>query len=505
MRGTSSSLLLVLVLAACGRASEDVDVKMVGVGYDPDEIGPVPTPYGGLLEYDWLDFAGGGLSLGFSGLLSFDPISDESGFYPPYALIYGFGYIFDVRLDGAVGVGTIQPPPAAEDACYTSWEATGPIGSFTTTDAGTQIGFTAVDGSEFRIDRVPTDYPPDPQDMFIYYSAIETWRPMPGTHFVPGPNDDPRSMTSVVYRPANFPFGQEVAMSFPGGVALEHAPVGSLPLPSSAVGDPVLRMPFRTEGLRLAWEGRRYAEDGALAAESGPQSTCVKFYWPDSRVPAGAADCVDTPEYSTTAGQIYTGPWDTEDGKVTFEWTVPEAPASGDPDTVTLSVRLLGPVDREDNEYLQSYMVNTEDPAAPWMGREALACEEGTWVFDPTYVDTDWLESGGSVADGPLIPSLQGDPLHTLAEVTCRLQDDGSFDLTNAMLENAMDLGERYGAEGAVFYFTRTSALEANVPDVKDAYDNRRPISPVLVNARTIEIGRFWFGEPAGTESGEEE
>ncbi len=134
-----------------------------------------------------------------------------------------------------------------------------------------------------------------------------------------------------------------------------------------------------------------------------------------------------------------------------------------------------------------------------------MACEEGEWVFDPDYVNPDWLDAGNSVSDGPLVPALQGDPMHALSEVTCRLADDGEFELTLDMLARARDLGDRYGAEGAVFFFTRTSALEADVPDVKDAYDNRRPISPVLVNARTIEIGRFWFGEPAGDESGEEE
>jgi len=148
-----------------------------------------------------------------------------------------------------------------------------------------QIAFTAADGSGFRVDRVPTDYPPDPQDMFIYYSALETWKSTPGTHLVPGADEDAGSMTSEVIRPVNFPFATEVALSFPGGIAQEHAPVGSLPLPSTAVGNPVVRLPNRIDGLRLSWNGPRYDGDGVVISEDGPQATCLKYFWPRARSP----------------------------------------------------------------------------------------------------------------------------------------------------------------------------------------------------------------------------
>ena len=94
--------------------------------------------------------------------------------------------------------------------------------------------------------------------------------------------------------------------------------------------------------------------------------------------------------------------------------------------------------------------------------------------------------------------------MHTMAEVTCRLADDGEFELTDDLMAKAYEYAQQYGAEGAVFLFGRTNAVEAEVPDVKNAYDHRRVITPVLVNARTIEMGRFWFGDFAGTTENEE-
>ena len=52
---------LYLLLAGCGRDLTPSDIKTVGVGLTPDEIGPEAEPYGGLVELDWVDFAGGQL------------------------------------------------------------------------------------------------------------------------------------------------------------------------------------------------------------------------------------------------------------------------------------------------------------------------------------------------------------------------------------------------------------------------------------------------------------
>jgi len=511
MRITTTSLLLTLVLVGCGRATVPSDVKMVGVGNNPDEIGPPPIPYGGVVEYNWFDFEGGGLSLGFAGLLSFDEVNGDMGFTPPYSLVYGFSYMFDAKLEGAVSAGTIQPLPTNEDTCYTSFEATGPIGSFTTTDVGTSITFASTESdAAFSIGRVPADYPPETRDMFVYYSEISGWRPYAATGLVPGETNSTLEMDEQILRPANFPFGETVAMSFPGGFALERAPVGSLPLPSSYVGDQEFVVPHEQEGVRLSWSGPRYDLSGALIAE-GAQATCLDYFWPEgTAAPDDAEGCAEASfDYAGETGQIYTGPWGTEDGEVMFEWTVPETAIEGE--KVSLSIRLLGAVDREDFEYFGSYMVNYESDD-PRCGRAAMSCEEGEWAFDPALMSIDWVDpldarcGDGSypLDEAPLIPSLQGDPMHTMTEVTCLLADDGEFILSDDVMATAYDFAEQYGAQGAVFLFGRNNSIEAEVPDVKNAYDHRKVITPVLVNARTIEMGRFWFGDFSGTTESEE-
>ena len=209
MRTTTTTFFLALLLVGCGRDTVNSDVKMVGVGYNPDEIGPAPEAFGGIIEYNWFDFESGGLSLGFAGLLSFDEINGDMGFAPPYSLVYGFSYLFDNKLTGAVSAGTVQPLPVKEDSCYTTFEATGPIGSFTTVDVGTSITFASTESdAEYSIGRVPADYPPETRDMFIYYSEIGGWRPEAATGLVPGDSNDPLDMTERVLRPANFPFGE---------------------------------------------------------------------------------------------------------------------------------------------------------------------------------------------------------------------------------------------------------------------------------------------------------
>ncbi len=297
-------------------------------------------------------------------------------------------------------------------------------------------------------------------------------------------------------------------------MAIERAPVGSLPLPSSYVGNATFVLPNEQKGVRLAWNGPRYALTGEELSD-GEQAACLDYWWPEgTAVPDTAAGCTDVGgSYEGEDGQVYTGPWDTDDGQVVFTWTVPETKDEGE--LLSLSIRLLGAVDRTDYEYMGSYMVNYGggDPAC---GRAAMSCEgedDGAeWVFNPSYIDLDWVDPlDGScddadhpLEDGPLVPALQGDPMHTMAEVTCLLADDGEFSLTDDIMAKAYDYAEQYGAEGAVFLFTRTNSVDAVVPDVKDTYDNRREISPVKVFARTVEMGRFWWNGLDDNTEGEE-
>ena len=105
-----------LVVAGCGRETTEVGHKLAGVGSDPTEVGPEPVNYGGLIAYDWVEFAGAGLPLGMLGLVAYDAVGPDFGtFEQPYALVTGTGFVFESDLPntdtlfGAFGVA-----PAAE-------------------------------------------------------------------------------------------------------------------------------------------------------------------------------------------------------------------------------------------------------------------------------------------------------------------------------------------------------------------------------------------------------
>ena len=474
------SSLVLLILAGCGRSTTESDVKLVGVGYSPDEIGPAPTAYGGTMEYNWLNFAGAGLNLGFAGLLSTEEVGGGSGFKPPYALVYSFGYIFDTKLTGVESISVVPAAPTALDSCYTSYEAQGPMGSFTTVDVGDSVEWVLPDAEESSrmvVDRTPADYPTNPQDLFVYYFGLESWRPEAVISRVPGASDDPLDMEDYILRSSNFPFTEEVEWRFPGALVPFEAPVGSIPLPSTAgpEGSPTISLPARSEGVMMSWTGPRYDYQGELVEgyETGEQKTCLEYTRPVDEAPAAVADCAEATTISsgdTLLGQIYTGPWDSDNGEVAFTWEVPEDASANE--QLSLTVRFLAEIDQEADSY-QVRMAHD---------RSALACEEGEWTFDPdlTYRDE-------------FVTQMRGDPQHTLVEVTCRVQDDGEFVLTTDQLADAMSIADAKNAQGSVFFFTRTSTSGAIVPDAKDSYDKRRAISPVLLSARTVEMGRFWY------------
>lgn len=491
-------------LASCSPDYDDVPVKLTGVGYDPDEIGPSPTPYGGVVEYDWISFAGGGLNLSMMGLSGFDEVTADLGFKPPYAAVFGFSYLFDHKMAAADSLGQVTSvPPEVEDSCYTSFEASGPIGSFKTVDVGSWMEFRTLDDDRtggMRFARYPDDYPANPQDAFVYYIGIDAWLPAAtyGLVSTEETGNNPGTLAQTVTRKANFPFGEQVEFRFPGGLQLQEVPVASLPRPSAAVGNTVMHLPNQPGAVMLEWEGPRYDRFGFQTGESGATKTCLSFVAPGTP-PEAAEDCAAVASMDANPqGQIYTGPWDTEDGKVVFRWAAPEGEAD---DYVSLSVRFLGPVDREDPTFKEEVVRVPPDETitSDWQrnnsispdveipdGRRApTACEEGEWVFDDAY----------TTATGDLAPGLRGDPMNNLAEVSCRLADDGEFELTAAQLEQAMLYAQRHGAEGAIFYFSRSTDAEAVVPAAKDQYNQKLEISPVKLTSRAIEIGRFWYGE----------
>lgn len=509
-------LPLLLPALSCAPAYDDIPVKLVGVGYDPDEIGPSPTPYGGVVEYSWVNFAGGGLSLALMGLGSFDEVGPQMvGYTPPYAAVYGFSYVFDTKLAAADTLGGVTSvPPEVDDSCYTTFDASGPIGSFKTVDVGSWMEFsTEDDEGGLRLDRLPGDYPPDPQDLFIYYSGIDYWAAEPIYGLVPDPESDrPGRMESVLLRKRNFPFGEEVSFAFPGALARQETPIGSLPRPSASVdgGNTRFELPNAPGGVQVSWSGPRYDGYGHTVAE-GEQSTCLSYAAPGA-APTVPADCAeaDSPSASGFTGQMYTGPWDTEEG-VTFRWESPAEPSAGE--YVSLAVRFLGPVDRDDPNYIERVILvePDRDATSAWneqvradaipedveipQGRRAPAVcgedrdgdgeDDGEWVFDDAY----------ETADGDLAPVLRGDPFNNVAELTCRLADDGEFTLTAAHVEEALTYARSRGAEGVVFYLARSTEVEATVPPAMDQYRQKLDISPIKVTSRAIDIGRFWLEE----------
>ena len=526
--------MTLLILLSCGRGVTETDVKMAGVGLDPDEIGPAPEYYGGLVELDYVNLAGGGLSLGALGLLSYDEVGPGfNGFAPPFVAIYGLSFIFDDIVPAPdAHHGSIGIPPDTMDSCWTTSEPFSYLLA-STAELGDEITVSNEAGDVvIPLGRVPELYPADPQDVFVYYSTVAAWVAEPMTHWTP---DGAGGMEQAVLRPKNWGFNEAVTLSFPGGLPPVEAPVSSIPMPSASVGDPEFVLPAPAENLWVSWDGPYYSNNPDYASDGGPHSTCVRYYAGGAYFTGqganqelnedfavldaedGSLDCSSWPDlpegdnFATSgqmAGQLYTGPWDTADG-VTFHW---EPGAVGD--EVVLNVRFLGPVDRTADTF-QVPRVGVDTPAEiqdewdklldrdtvtgdlPDGYRQALACDAESgevddprdleWIFDPSLED----------ADGEPIDSLRGDPTYNLVEVSCRLTDDGEFTLTNSHLANGLRYASDHGAEGALFYFSRSTETEATVPDVKDQAGFRRDINPIKIRANAVTVGRFWIDDVA--------
>jgi hypothetical protein len=498
-----SALIALGGLTACGLDATEADVKLAGVGLNPDEIGPKPTLAGGLVEYDWFNFAGGGLSLAALGFTSYDEVGPTiTTFAPPYAVVYGLAFLFDDLVPAPdVHHGAVAVPPAVEDTCWTNTEPFSYLMA-STAEAGDKFVFSDTTGStRFKLARNPEIYPPDPQDVFVYYISVESWHPAALSAPLPGGGER-------VLNPANFTHGATVDFSFAGGIPPVEAPVSSIPRPSASAPHEALTLPNRASALRMSWNGPLYGPNGATG-EEGPLTTCVQYHYTPLEQAAfealtaeeQAALCKTTAPLPETPaeliGQIYTGPWDTNDGSVTLHW---EPGAAGE--TVSFSVRFLGPLDRESEAFLRAQVPMEAPPGVqsdwdrlldrgdvegglPQGTRAPLPCDdpdEIQWVFDPSLVD----------ANGDTNVELQGDPSVNLAEVTCRLTDDGEFTLTQEHLAGALDYAARKGSEGALFYFSRSTGVDVNVPPVRDQAGRRVETSPVLVRSNSVEIGRFW-------------
>ncbi len=504
-----------LVLSGCGRDAEDVDVKLVGVGNNPDEIGPAPEDAGGLVEYDLIDFAGGGLSLGMLGFTITDPVGPDSlTMAPPYAAVYGLSFLFDDGVpDPLAHYGAFGSPPPVPDNCWTTFEPMAFI-SAGTVDVGYGMRIRSMESdAEYNMGRYPEIYPPDPRDVFPYYSGIESHVTNPIIGYAPAEgSDDPLAMTERTLRGPNYPHGEEVRVEFPGGIPPLEAPVSSIPQTSFAVGDvPTFRLPTAPTDLLVSWDGVAYDGQGVVLAESGEHQTCVQFLAND---PEGLVDCgqeqVPPDDAPSFDGQIYTGPWDTTDGKLTFRWTPGENPD----EQVILNVRFLEPLDPDAENFLVGKLpvplnsdiedeweyrrdtLETVSGDLPQGYRDPLACEEADGTSEVDYIfDPSMLES-----DGDPMLHLRGDPSSNLAEVSCLIADDGEFALTMDHLDAALGYVERNGgAGGAVFYFSRTTEMDLPLPAVKDREGNRRDVPAAQVQANSVKVGRLWLEDDSLT------
>jgi hypothetical protein len=510
-------LLLSTTLFACGRAAEETDYKMAGVGSNPDEIESSPELYGGLIEVDWIEFAGGTLPLGLVGLVSFAPTQPDAGttFEPPYAVVYGSAFIMDGDVPATdVGLGNFAKPPSKVGNCYTIYEPAGGISGVT--DVGSYIDLSTADGSKgFTMGRRPLHYPPDVQELFPYYLDLGAWRDTPryGYTAPDKAQQDISKMTAEVVSRPNFPFGEITYLSFPGAIPPVEASFSSIPYPSAAGHNaddgtnPFLhQLPNRPEGVMMSWDGPQYSGDG-IELGSGSVSTCLQFQAHD-KPPTAAEDCLalqalgEPVEGQYPRGQVYTAPWQTADG-VTFDWV----PATNDVDeTLSISIRFLGPVDT-DNEDLNEGVVSIEPNSSAedaWDRaisegtipegaeitdgrRAALACDDDA--------DVEWLFDDNLLQGGDYLSSLQGSPFSNVAEVTCNLDEEsGSFTLTSEILADALAYARQHNAKGAIFYINRSTRTPLDLPPVRDFVGKKHETEEVLVVSNAVQLGRFWVG-----------
>lgn len=497
-------LLLGLTLTACGRDAEVTDYKLAGVGLNPDEISPQPSMYGGLASYDFVEFGGGALPLGLLGLSSYSASGPNLGdFEAPYALVSATSFVFDNDAPAPDALfGSFSSPLEQPGFCQTVYEPNSYLSGIA--DVGTSINISSESGEGYNIGRRPATYPSNASKVFPYYLDLGVYR-AEARQWRPNVVDNDNWNTELEDAGnGNFPFEDLVQLSFPGALPPASATFSAVPQPFQS--GYIHQMPSRPSGVMISWDGPTYSGDGVQISESGQNTTCLQ-YLAHSSAPETPMDCIQyepipEPEFGYERGQMYTGPWDSQSG-VTIEWL----PAENSSDLVSISVRFLGGVDEEyvslvdpkvevsktaamEEEWARAISAGQiPDVECPESGyRDAQACDDNIeYVFDET------LRRG----DG-YVPSLQGDPVSTLAELTCTVKDtDGSFVISNELLSDAYAYGKQHGAEGAIFYISRTTRSNLPIPDARDQYGNLKPLSDMLLVTKAVQVGRFWVNDGA--------
>ena len=492
------------LLVACGRNVTETDFKLAGVGLNPDEIGPTPKMYGGMVSYDFIEFSGGALPLAIVGLSAYDGIGPSmSTFKPPYGMVTGTSFFFESDMPVPdVLFGSVAVPPENIGSCQTVYEPRSYLSGIA--DVGSAISLRTTEGAGMELGRRPLFYPPDQSGVFPYYMELAVYKGSDRMWRDPATLDTLENWEMSVTDKTNYPFGQAVSVKFPGAVTDESATFGSIPVPfSSTSAGSSHQLPIRSQGVMLTWNGPVYSTDGLLIdSNSAQRNSCLQFQAHDDE-PTSVADCLELAELPDPIGdyypkgQMYTAPWDTEDGKVTIQWI----PQTINPnEVVSISVRFLGEVDETKDSFVNTVVKVPRSPNAETAWNRAISSgsiadteanatcpEEGTRPAMPcdsdvSYVFDDMLRKG----DG-YVSSLQGDPSKALVEVTCRVDDaQGNFEINTDILANAMSYAKQHNAKGAVFYINRTTTTELDIPSVRDRVGNLRETGPLLVTSNVV-------------------
>ena len=512
------TFFLLAILAGCGRDATKTDYKMAGVGLNPEDISATPELYGGFASYDYVEFAGAALPLGLTGLLSFDGIGPAAAnFAPPYAMVLGTGFVFLENTPAPDALfGSFGVPPEQVGRCHTVYSPTSYLSGLA--DVGMEMDFTTSDGSGFTIGRRPLFYPPDVSQVFPYYTDLSVYRETPRYWRNPG-EEGPESLQNwekTVASRGNYPFGQPTTFSFPGAIPDDSANFGSIPMPytseTETSGINYHFLPNLPLGVMLSWEGPLYSGDGlelssggGVVSEGGvsEHSRCLTFQGPEN--PESPVDCVGDFELEEPIGeeyprgQMYTAPWDTTDG-VTVSW-LPSASSIGE--TFSISVRFLGKVDEKGRGFVNEVVSidknlqiesSWDNSVAAGLIPASTCPDKGYRPALPCDDNVEFLFDESLRKDDGYISSLQGDPTVTLAEVTCNVdQTQGSFVISNDILRDALTYAKQHNAQGAIFYVSRTTKTEANIPDAMDSVGNKRDLNPMLLSSNAVQVGRFWF------------
>ena len=516
MKLHNTSLILLSALAmGCGREATTADYKLAGVGLNPEEIAPAPEMFGGFASYDYIEFSGGALPLGLVGLVSFSGAGPELGtFEPPYGMVYGAGFFFETSAPSPDALfGSFGTAPSGIGNCHTVYEPRSYLNGIA--DGGTAISFRSEEGEGFDIGRRPLAYPTNAAKVFPSYQGLSTYKAGPRVWRNPAERDgtDLASWNEEAVGTGNYPFGEQVSFSFKGAIPPESATFGAIPQAYNSEAEGVMHMlPNRTEGLMVTWNGPRFSGDGVMMAEEGEHSVCMQYSTTETEdgAPTAPSDCVDViqvdnpKEGQFDRGQMYTGPWDTQNG-VTVKWIPSENAIE---ETVSISVRFLGVIDETDDSFVEEMVMvdKNGDVQGAWEAairsgsipegaecpaqgsRPALPCDE-----DITYEFDQSLKRG----DG-YIPSMQGNPLKNLVETTCTVQDAaGEFVITRDILDQALTYAKQHNAKGAIFYLNRTTKTAFEVPPVRDAFGTLKEPGDFLVVSNSVQLGRFWVQDGA--------